>query len=440
MGEVQPRARWTLTAVALLAALTQPALAEAGPIDATHAGATELRPATQVFGAAHDATDLGVVSSRSDARSSAQPPARCATGPSVPANEPRERAPWRHTARLHATRFASPERTDLRPQRPFFETHESDAVAALHCAGASDPSSGLFLQRDPSGYTDSVNLYAGFKNDPVNLRDPTGRWVNIVGGAFIGGLVGGALDIVRQAAELADAGKEVSWANIDFDRAGGAALSGAFLGAAVGACPMCGVGASVVGVGVGSYSATTELLAEKPRYRTAAVDAGGAILSALAGARLNQAIKSGTVPKIDSVVAKAAVKVRIAAQEAGQRSAQALLAARRNVALSLRLRLGTMEDPKGTTTLFHFGSLSDGKVQPGRILSTSPSSNLGHYHPNGRLYEFRVPRSALAKWVREGSARHGTDLHEPTGIVRPEVRISGRAADEMNQYLVVSEE
>lgn len=38
----------------------------------------------------------------------------------------------------------------------------------------------LFLQVDPSGYADSPNLYAGFGNDPVNNRDPTGRdteWV-----------------------------------------------------------------------------------------------------------------------------------------------------------------------------------------------------------------------------------------------------------------------
>ncbi len=33
----------------------------------------------------------------------------------------------------------------------------------------------LFLQRDPEGYEDSVNLYAGMRWDPVNLRDPTGE-------------------------------------------------------------------------------------------------------------------------------------------------------------------------------------------------------------------------------------------------------------------------
>lgn len=34
-----------------------------------------------------------------------------------------------------------------------------------------------FLQRDPEGYTDSVNQYAAMANDPINNRDPTGRLV-----------------------------------------------------------------------------------------------------------------------------------------------------------------------------------------------------------------------------------------------------------------------
>jgi hypothetical protein len=35
----------------------------------------------------------------------------------------------------------------------------------------------LFLQRDPFGYEDSVNLYAGMKRETVNMRDPTGSCV-----------------------------------------------------------------------------------------------------------------------------------------------------------------------------------------------------------------------------------------------------------------------
>ena len=37
-----------------------------------------------------------------------------------------------------------------------------------------DPSSGLFLEPDPLGYEDSVNLYAAFSQNPISLRDPTG--------------------------------------------------------------------------------------------------------------------------------------------------------------------------------------------------------------------------------------------------------------------------
>jgi RHS repeat-associated protein len=46
----------------------------------------------------------------------------------------------------------------------------------LYCrARFYDPASGMFLQRDPSGYIDGVNQYAGFANNPISLRDPTGH-------------------------------------------------------------------------------------------------------------------------------------------------------------------------------------------------------------------------------------------------------------------------
>ncbi|MBK6687701.1 MAG: hypothetical protein IPG45_24720 [Deltaproteobacteria bacterium] len=94
----------------------------------------------------------------------------------------------------------------------------------------------LFLQVDPAGYQDSPNLYAGFGNDPVNNRDPTGRALipeaKCEGGLSAAGLAHGVTTAVATAGGFLDWLRPGghSWeeyqANIDHFRAVGVELYG----------------------------------------------------------------------------------------------------------------------------------------------------------------------------------------------------------------------
>ena len=119
-----------------------------------------------------------------------------------------------------------------------FTSYTYDPVIGKYFAQARfyDSAQGRMLSPDP--IKRSLNPYPYCENDPVNYVDPTGEIANILAGAGIGGLFGGAAGFAGGAVSQIGSGRKFDWR-----KAAGAAANGAVVGAAKGA--LIGISAGI---------------------------------------------------------------------------------------------------------------------------------------------------------------------------------------------------
>ncbi len=100
---------------------------------------------------------------------------------------------------------------------------------------------------------------------------------------------------------------------------------------------------------------------------------------------------------------------------------------------------GVAAEPAQRTfqSVFHKGLLNGGTLSNVRSLSTGINrTSVEALNRVGRVFEFRIPKHVLDRWIETDQARTIRDLDFATGVVNEEIRFGAHLAEELMRYLV----